>query len=146
VLVWEIGGFVMATSRVSITAAFSEAWERMTSILFRPFDLGKWLALGFTAWLASLIGNGGGGGGGSSWNMDGASNAPDDLVHSARIGCSWTGVRSGAAVGQAQGTAVPISTQPAKFRALAHPRAGRGLRHLPASLDSLDQKQTTLLG
>jgi hypothetical protein len=72
----------MATSQISITAAFSEAWERMTAILFRPFDLGKWFALGFTAWLASLVGNGGGGGGGgggSSWNLDGASDAQGDL-------------------------------------------------------------------
>jgi hypothetical protein len=45
----------------------SRAMGRMTTILFRPFDLGKWFVLGFTAWLAGLMEGGGssGGGGGS---------------------------------------------------------------------------------
>jgi len=30
------------------------AWHRMKSILFSPFDLGRWFVLGFTAWLAQL--------------------------------------------------------------------------------------------
>ncbi|MBT8211854.1 MAG: hypothetical protein KJN71_01780 [Acidimicrobiia bacterium] len=68
----------MTTPRVSITDAFSEAWERMKTILFRPFDIGKWFALGFTAWLAGLTGTGGGGSS-SSWNVDGPSDAPEDL-------------------------------------------------------------------
>jgi len=32
----------------------SRAWERMKTILWRPFDLAKWLVLGFSAWLAGL--------------------------------------------------------------------------------------------
>jgi hypothetical protein len=40
--------------------AFNLAWERMLVILFRPFDIGKWLVLGFSAFLAGLI-NGGNG-------------------------------------------------------------------------------------
>lgn len=44
----------MTENQVSITAAFSDAWDRMLTILFRPFRLEKWLALGFTAWLAGL--------------------------------------------------------------------------------------------
>ncbi|MEM9553663.1 MAG: hypothetical protein AAGC60_05340 [Acidobacteriota bacterium] len=32
-------------------------------MLFRPFDLEKWMALGFSAWLANLLSSGGGGGG-----------------------------------------------------------------------------------
>ena len=39
---------------VSCRAAVRPAWERMKTILFRPFDAGKWLALGFSAWLATL--------------------------------------------------------------------------------------------
>jgi MFS family permease len=43
----------------------SRAFQRMKSALFKPFDLGKWFAVGFTAFLAGLLdGPGGGGGGG----------------------------------------------------------------------------------
>ena len=43
----------------------SNAWSRMTSALFKPFDIGKWFAVGFTAFLAHLLefGNSGGKGG-----------------------------------------------------------------------------------
>jgi len=46
--------------------------EGMKEILMRPVDLGKWFALGFTAWLANLINGWGGGGSGASWrgNLD----------------------------------------------------------------------------
>lgn len=36
------------------------AYERMKRSLFRPFDFGKWIVIGFAAWL-SLIGQSGGG-------------------------------------------------------------------------------------
>lgn len=39
------------------------AWERMKRTLFQPFDPGKWLAVGFTSFLAGLVG----GNWGSSW-------------------------------------------------------------------------------
>jgi len=48
---------------------FSKAWERMTNALFRPFDIGKWFVLGFTAFLAQLLDGGFGG-----WNFPGSSN------------------------------------------------------------------------
>ncbi len=35
------------------------AWDRTRQMLFHPFDLGKWLVLGFTAWLAYMFHNGG---------------------------------------------------------------------------------------
>ena len=38
------------------------AYDRMKRALFKPFDLGKWLAVGFTAFLADLLNNGGSGG------------------------------------------------------------------------------------
>lgn len=34
------------------------AWDRMVRILFRPFDLNKWLVVGFAAWLATLTDGG----------------------------------------------------------------------------------------
>ena len=40
---------------------FARSWTRMKDLLFRPFDLGRWLAIGFTAWLATLLEGGGGG-------------------------------------------------------------------------------------
>jgi len=45
----------------------SRAWNRMTTALFRPFDIGKWFVVGFTAFLAGLTDgpNGGGSGGGN---------------------------------------------------------------------------------
>jgi len=45
---------------INFTRAFDSAWERMVVILFRPFDLAKWFAIGFSAFLAGLL-NGGNG-------------------------------------------------------------------------------------
>ena len=47
---------------VYYVAPLRRAWARMKGILFDPFDLGKWLVIGFSAWLAGLAGGGGGGG------------------------------------------------------------------------------------
>ncbi len=47
---------------VQYVAPLQRAWARMKTILFDPFDFGKWLAIGFAAWLARLAGGGGGGG------------------------------------------------------------------------------------
>jgi len=48
---------------VSVIDPIGPAIERVKTILFSPFDLGKWFVIGFCAWLAYL-GKGGGGGGG----------------------------------------------------------------------------------
>jgi hypothetical protein len=44
---------------ISYTRPIGDAWARMTSLLLRPFDLGLWLVVGFTAWLASFLEQGG---------------------------------------------------------------------------------------
>lgn len=44
---------------ISYTDPLSSAWASMRRILFHPLDLGKWFALGFSAWLATLGENGG---------------------------------------------------------------------------------------
>ncbi|MDA1045205.1 MAG: DUF4339 domain-containing protein, partial [Verrucomicrobia bacterium] len=49
---------------ISCTTPVASAWERMSKWLFKPFDMGKWFALGFSAWLATLAQ---GGAGGMSW-------------------------------------------------------------------------------
>lgn len=41
----------------------SRAFSKMKRVLFQPFDIGKWFALGFSAWLAGLFNQGGGNGG-----------------------------------------------------------------------------------
>ena len=52
-------------SKIQIFKPFGEAFELMKKILFQPFDLKKWLVIGFAAWLANL---GGGGGGAGNFN------------------------------------------------------------------------------
>jgi NADH:ubiquinone oxidoreductase subunit K len=64
---------------ISVTAPLGEAWRRMVRGLFGPFDLTKWLTLGFCAFLASCgegvasfnanFGRGGGGRGGSGTGL-----------------------------------------------------------------------------
>jgi hypothetical protein len=45
---------------INFTRAFELAWERMHVILFRPFNFGKWCAIGFSAFLAGLLQGGNG--------------------------------------------------------------------------------------
>jgi hypothetical protein len=47
-------------SNISVIDPISPAFERVKTILFRPFDLTRWFVIGFCAWLAYL-GQGGGG-------------------------------------------------------------------------------------
>jgi hypothetical protein len=60
-------GFPVA---IQVVEPFGAAFNRMKWMLFQPFDLGKWMVLGFSAFLAALGGGGsfsyryGGGGGG----------------------------------------------------------------------------------
>jgi hypothetical protein len=53
--------------KIEIFKPFGEAFELMKRILFQPFDLKKWLVIGFAAWLASL----GGGIGSFDYQTDG---------------------------------------------------------------------------
>lgn len=46
---------------ISFSLPLNHAWNRMKIFLFRPFDLGRWFVLGFTAWLAELSGGYSGG-------------------------------------------------------------------------------------
>jgi hypothetical protein len=50
---------------ISVIDPIRQAFNRTRWILFQPFDLGKWLILGFCAWLASL------GEGGTDFNFNG---------------------------------------------------------------------------
>ncbi len=54
--------------QISVTKPISEAISRVKEILFKPFDLGKWFAIGFCAFLATLGQGGSGSSGGSGGN------------------------------------------------------------------------------
>ena len=51
--------------QISYSRPLGQAWAHMTGLLFRPFDLGRWFVLGFTAFLAGLVS--GDGNGSSAW-------------------------------------------------------------------------------
>jgi len=55
---------------ISVIDPLGPAVERVREVLFRPFDLGRWVSIGFCAWLAGL-GRAGAGGGGTHWNVSG---------------------------------------------------------------------------
>jgi hypothetical protein len=52
---------------VSYLEPLASGWRRMKSVLFRPFDIVKWIVLGFAVWLAGLAG-------GDAWNKAGDIN------------------------------------------------------------------------
>lgn len=62
---------------ISVTEPVSPALERVKTMLFKPFDLGKWFAIGFCAWLAFLGESGGGfrGNFGNSFNNNNSSRS-----------------------------------------------------------------------
>jgi hypothetical protein len=62
---------------ISVTDPVGLAMERVKQILFRPFDIGKWFAIGFCAWLAGLGERGFGGNG----NFNSGSNRNGRDVH-----------------------------------------------------------------
>ncbi len=57
--------------QISFVEPLSRAWERMRRMLFAPFELARWLVLGFAAWLAGLAS--------SDWGTKLAGNAPDSI-------------------------------------------------------------------
>jgi hypothetical protein len=57
-------------AKISVLDPIAPALERVKTILFKPFDLGKWFVIGFCAWLAYLGKGGGGGGNGFNFRHD----------------------------------------------------------------------------
>lgn len=64
---------------VSVIDPIGQAFEKVKTILFRPFDLGKWFTIGFCAWLAYLCSGGGGGGGSGGRGGQGPSNVHEGI-------------------------------------------------------------------
>ncbi|HTL71883.1 MAG TPA: hypothetical protein VL863_01175, partial [bacterium] len=50
-----------APREISVTDVIEPAYERVKQMLFRPFNLSKWITIGFCAWLAGFGESGGGG-------------------------------------------------------------------------------------
>jgi hypothetical protein len=63
--------------KIEIFKPFGDAFELMKKILVQPFDLKKWLVIGFAAWLANL-----GGGGGFNYpnNRQGGAQKLDETI------------------------------------------------------------------
>jgi len=64
----------------------SRAWTRMKLALFKPFDLNKWMVMGFTAFLATLM-DGHNRGGGSGGDRSGADW--EDIIDGPRYAWEW---------------------------------------------------------
>ena len=71
---------------ISVVTPVNEAIEKTRILLFKPFDMEKWLIIGFCAWLANLLraGSGGGGGGGSGEKNPQAAQAMASALEFAR--------------------------------------------------------------
>jgi hypothetical protein len=66
---------------ISVIDPITPAIEHVRMMLFRPFDLSKWMILGFCAWLATLgQGGGGGGNGGGHGNFQGFSDVKEAVM------------------------------------------------------------------
>ncbi len=76
------------TLNLSVAGPISAAVDRVRLVLFQPFDLEKWLTLGFCAFLANL-GRGGGGGGGGHWGGHGGDLHVRPMVEWIESNLAW---------------------------------------------------------
>ncbi len=98
---------LIAGPMIDFTRAFDSAWERMSIILFRPFDLGKWFTIGLSAFLAGLLNGGNGFNSSTSTNnvnfnnngFSGGSNLPSTKFDWNQFHASVNHAFSGVALG-----------------------------------------------
>ncbi len=82
---------------ISYLEPLRRAWGRMKVILFRPFDLWKWVVIGFTAWMAGILEGPSGSGPRAQWNAGGHPHAdPRAILEALRQACTqaWDSIRS----------------------------------------------------
>jgi hypothetical protein len=74
---------------ISYSRPLELGWKRMKRTLFQPFNLGRWMVLGFTAWLAQLAdGSGGSSGAQDAFQMD-KDVDPDNFSEAFGSGWGW---------------------------------------------------------
>ena len=71
--------------RISVIDPVGPAIEHVRLMLFKPFDLSKWLTISFCAWLAQLGRGGGGGGSGNGWKDYGHGSPVMETIKSSII-------------------------------------------------------------
>lgn len=72
---------------ISYSGPLSSAWNRMKKALFQPFDITRWINIGFTAFLAGLTDCNGGSSGNNS-GLNGHQNW-DDFFHFPQTAWDW---------------------------------------------------------
>ncbi|MFM1942564.1 MAG: hypothetical protein RI897_1546 [Verrucomicrobiota bacterium] len=77
-----------AWGELSVLDPVGLAFERMKQVLFSPFDLSRWLAIGFCAWLA-MLGQSGGGSGGGSYTGGGSGGGGRDFDVERELERGW---------------------------------------------------------
>lgn len=79
--------------KISFANPVDSAWCSTKKILFKPFDIGKWFALGFSAWLATLLEGGGANFNFNSGGGDGVPGGFQQVATGARDAwVAWQGV------------------------------------------------------
>lgn len=73
---------------ISYSGPLSSGWVRMKKALFQPFDIAKWINIGFTAFLAGLTDCNGGGNGGNKSGL-GNHNDWDDFFNFPQTAWDW---------------------------------------------------------
>lgn len=80
---------------ISYSQPLVQAWDQMKEDLFKPFDLGKWISVGFTAFLAGLADFQGSNGGSGNYKMknpnwDDFFNLPEKAINWIQSHPNWT--------------------------------------------------------
>ena len=76
--------------KINYWEPIQEAWEKMVEVLFRPFEIGKWMVIGFGAFLANLGRESGSGGSSGSSNYGSSSeNAGESLADTCAKGLNY---------------------------------------------------------
>ncbi len=74
---------------IAYLAPLGRAWKRMKQDLFRPFDPGKWIVLGFTAFLAGLARGGFSGFSGTKPTGHGSNIEPRQFLEFPALAIQW---------------------------------------------------------
>ena len=77
---------------IAYFAPFARSWNRMIKMLFKPFQINKWFALGFTAFLAGLLDwpdKGNNSVKDNNFDLDRLFNLPDDIKQWIELNQDW---------------------------------------------------------